>query len=512
MQRFLLFRGMLAVVCMSACTAEGSPLAPRDPPTVQSHEHLTRERLDPLMGHDRPSELRGTNAWRLSKPAKSGQIEGYSTNASGFSGATVTLRVSTTARSFWVEAYRIGGYQRAAGRLVWRSSGRPGHRQTASRIDTRTHMVTAPWRNSLTVRTDGWADGFYLFKLIARSGWQAHVPYVVQSRSTAGRAVLMAPAITWQVYNDWGGYSLYHGRDGTRRAWSVSFDRPYPPPGASGMLYDVVPVVAAAERTGVALAYMTDIDLEESPTPLTGARALFSLGHDEYWTRSRVHAVLRARDAGTNLAFLGANTMYWKVRLGASQTGRRRVVVGYRTDSASDPRRETPAATGLWRELGRLESTITGLQYECFPVDQPFIVVAPRWWGFRGTGVQHGTTFEHLVGIEADRVYPDAHTPRPLQVLAHTQYSCRGSPTSTQAVYYTIPSGAGVFTAGTLRWTCALNATCGTGIDSAATRFVRQVTRTVLKVFAGGPAGVYKPARDNLARFDLPTLNTVPAS
>ena len=57
--------------------------------------------------------------------------------------------------------------------------------------------------------------------------------------------------------------------------------------------------------------------------------------------------VERARSAGTNLVFLGANTMYWRVRLESTAPGR--VVVGYRSDAALDP---APRAerTGLWRD------------------------------------------------------------------------------------------------------------------------------------------------------------------
>ena len=47
------------------------------------------------------------------------------------------------------------------------------------------------------------------------------------------------------------------------------------------------------------------------------------MGHDEYWTPAMRREVTRARDAGTNLAFLGANTMYWRVRLEDRPTGRR---------------------------------------------------------------------------------------------------------------------------------------------------------------------------------------------
>jgi hypothetical protein len=41
---------------------------------------------------------------------------------------------------------------------------------------------------------------------------------------------------------------------------------------------------------------------------------------------------------------------------------------------------------------------------------------------------------------------------------------------------------------------------------------VRKVTRTIVRAFARGPVGDRHPARDNVARFDLPPVNTVPAS
>jgi hypothetical protein len=41
---------------------------------------------------------------------------------------------------------------------------------------------------------------------------------------------------------------------------------------------------------------------------------VISLGHDEYWSPAMRHTVEGARDAGTNLAFLGANAVYWRVR------------------------------------------------------------------------------------------------------------------------------------------------------------------------------------------------------
>ena len=111
-------------------------------------------------------------------------------------------------------------------------SGRPrrlrGERQHAPVLrPASTRTVVAPWHESVAVDTTGFEPGAYLFKLVTGSGWQAAVPYVVTSTSVEGRVVVVAPVATWQAYNAWGGYSLYAGPSGDRRAWRVSFDRPY---------------------------------------------------------------------------------------------------------------------------------------------------------------------------------------------------------------------------------------------------------------------------------------------
>ncbi len=174
--------------------------------------------------------------------------------------------------------------------------------------------------------------------------------------------------------------------------------------------------------------------------------------------------VAEARAHGTNLAFFGANTEYWRIRLQDKATGRNRLQVGYRSDAALDPvaRRHPRLTTARWRDrpFPLPENTLTGMQYECFPVDTAFRVASASWWGFRGTGVRNGTAFPHLVGVEADRVYPIRSTPRPLQIVANSRYSCRGVATSSQAVYVTVRSGAAIFNAGTLRWSCAMSGRC----------------------------------------------------
>jgi hypothetical protein len=70
--------------------------------------------------------------------------------------------------------------------------------------------------------------------------------------------------------------------------------------------------------------------------------------------------------------------------------------------------------------------------------------------------------------------------------------------------YYTVPSGAGVFASGTMRWVEGLMA--GTrddggdhGMNARTRDFVTRTTENLLRAFAAGPAGRTQPApRDNV--------------
>ena len=483
----------------------------------------TRHRVHPAPSVRRESprpaaDAEGSDDWRLSRPTFDDRLSAYATRSSGPPGTRLGLKISTIADRFRVRAYRIGAYDGGWGALVWRSKPRPGRVQPQPTFDpVETRTVVARWRRDLVIDTTDWRPGYYALKIRTGTRRETLVPYVVSSPSAEGTVALVAPVTTWQAYNLWGGYSLYAGPEGDRRSWAVSFDRPYNgATGANDYRSAAFPIVVRAERIGIALSYFTNLDLHARPGLLSGSRGYVSMGHDEYWTPAMREAVLRARDAGTNLAFLGANTMYWRVRAVDRPTGSDRMIVGYRDDAYVDPLRERvpEQTTARFRDppASRPERHVVGMQYECYPVDADYVVVSPGWWGFRGTGVRYGDRIAGLVGPEADRVYPDRLTPRPLQVLSDTSYDCRGVTTSSQSVYYTTPSGAGVFTAGTLRWGCALIDACEHPLGSRAARFVGRVTDNLLREFAKGPVGERRPARENVHDFDLSTINSVSAS
>ena len=493
---------MLAAVACTGGSGPGSarPSAPTSAPSATGRAAPPF----PVAENTRP----GTSAWRITDLRAADAIDGYADQQSVLPGQDFRLYVSTTASSFRVDAFRFGWYSGHLARLVWASAQVRGRRQTAVRIAAGTHMVTAPWQPSLTISTANWPPGSYLLRLDASSGAGRYVPITVRSASTAGAVVILNDNTTWQAYNAWGGYSLYQGPDGlpSDRGYAVSFDRPYDQNGAGRFLFFDESAIALAERTGIPLAYETDVDLDQHPGLLGGARAVITLGHDEYYSPAMRSALLTARNAGTNLAFLGANAIYRHIRFAAGD----RVIICYKA-AAIDPLagHDNAQTTQQWRDSPdpRPESVITGVFYECNPVSAPWVVYDPSSWIFAGTGAYRGERFAGMVGPEYDRLNPAVPFPRPLQVLAHSPLTCDGFSTFADSAYYTVASGAGVFASGTMRWVCAMRGpSCGHGLTRAAERFVDRATQNLLRAFAAGPAGRRDPARDNLAQAKPPRI------
>ncbi|MEW2371880.1 N,N-dimethylformamidase beta subunit family domain-containing protein [Streptomyces sp. NPDC006656] len=453
----------------------------------------------------------GTASWRVTRTGAAGAIEGFTSQVSVLPGEPVDLHVSTTAAGYTVSAFRMGWYGGTRGRLVWRSPVLPGSVQPPARTDAGTRMTYADWQPSARLDTAGWPEGCYLLRLETGDGHaQRYVPLTVRSASTAGRVVLVNAVATWQAYNRWGGADLYKGTTGKKasRSLAVSFDRPYAGGRGSGqfLVYEA-PLIALAERMGLALAYTTGVDLARDPHLLRGAAAVVSPGHDEYWSPEQRLHVTRARDSGTNLAVLGANCCYRRIRYEPSRLGPHRIVVCYKEDYARDPGflRGQPPTQDFRRTPGSdAESELLGVIYDGYPVDAPYVVTQPHHWLLAGTGARLGESIPHLVGVEYDRVDTRHPTPRPIEILSHSPVVCKGRRTHANSAYLTLPGGAGVFATGTMRWVEALDASGPGGgarhsLDARAGTFTRVVTENVLRFFGQGPAGLTRPATDNVA-------------
>jgi hypothetical protein len=284
--------------------------------------------------NDRP----GDPDWWISKLGAPDEIQGYAGQASVRPGEPIDLYVSTTAREFRAVAYRIGWYRGDLARRVWHSPSARGRRQPGLRMAAETRTVRTGWDATMSVPTDGWPEGAYLIRLDADSGAQRYVPVTVRSASTAGKVVLKQAVPTWQAYNTWGDYDLYLGPGGyADRSYVVSLDRPANFDGAYLFMVYERKLINLAERLGLPLAYLTSMDIASDPQSLTGAAALISPGHDEYWDPAERATVTAARDRGMNIAFLGANAMFRRTRLAASPLGANREIICYKTSYELDP-------------------------------------------------------------------------------------------------------------------------------------------------------------------------------
>jgi hypothetical protein len=450
--------------------------------------------------------LPGDPNWGISNLGQPNDMLGYTGQASVLPGEPVTLYASTTAPSFVVRAFRIGYYGGDNARLVWTSPTVSGHQQPAPTIISTTSTVTTSWEPSITISTDDWPEGSYLLRMDSETGPQRYAPVTVRSATTAGKTVIKNSTATWQAYNTYGGYNLYDGPPNVAnydtRSLAVSLDRPYDVNGAYYFTWHEQKFISLAEQLGMPLAYTTSMDIAADPNLFKGATALFCLGHDEYWSPPERASVTAARDAGMNIAFMGANTMFRRTRLDSTPLGQNRLVICYKTSYMEDPMYGVNNAlvTSDWREPPDPdpESSLTGTLYEANPVDASFVVASPDSWVFANTGVSLGTSFPGLVGIEYDRVNPCYPVNRPIQVLSHSPLTCGGVNSYADSAYYTTPSGAGVFNSGTMRFVASMTTLNEFGENSSTWAFATQVATNLLQAFSDGPAAAKYPANDNL--------------
>lgn len=487
----------LPALLLGACSAEqalpakSGTAAVRTPPgpttPVAAVDWVVLENGLPGTTWRRPVEATATDA----------QLCGYPLDVVVSAGEPLRLALRSALGPCDVTVLRLGHYGGAGAREVHRVRGVTPSAKPEPRVDPHDHCVTAGWDPDVEVATEGWRPGAYLVVLEAGGRWR-YTTFVVRSEESRGRLVLVLATATWAAYNTWGGWSLYRGP--TRadpRAHRVSHDRPQDGNGAPKLLSYEAAALRLAESLGLPVAYLTSADLEDSAR-VAGATGIVSLGHDEYWSPQMRDVVTAARDAGTNLAFLGANACYWRAR--HEDAGRS--VVCYKVDARLDPVTGR-GRTWLWRrgDPPEPENSLTGMLYECFPAEGAFTVHEPASWLFEGTGVRRGDTFPGIVGTEVDRAYPVAGTPASLEVVAHTPVvGGPGVHTHSDLTYYRAASGAGVVAVGTMRWTWALlGPSSRLGVTAESADLVRRTTANLLRGLATPLLGDARPPRPNLA-------------
>lgn len=454
----------------------------------------------------------GTDAWPVpDQPALWSRIRGYATTTSVNRGATFDLRVSTAAPEWRVEALRMGWYGGVGARMVWQSESLKGVEQPAAVLNPAVGTWTAPWDTSVQITADGsWPPGMYLLKLVSSDGGMSYVPMVVRDDDSTAALLIQSSVTTWQAYNEWGGKSLYDDvRTGNRgRADVVTFDRPYYRNGSGEYFGRESDMVMFVERLGLDVTYWTDLDLHARPHKAAEHRAVISQGHDEYYSTSMRRGLEAARDLGVNLAFIGANGCFRKIRMEPNDAGEDRLQVNYRS-AARDPitRSDPSEATVSWRQSpsNDPESSLIGNLYESNPVAGDMRITNAENWMFEGSGLRNGDVLPGLIGNEYDRVQPEHPTPHDIEVMCHSPVVCKGRPTFADVTWYTADSGAGVFAVGTFEWVKRLGPDTSERTPSAADpqAALQKVTQNVFEVLAAGPAGHTHPARRNLEQLGI---------
>jgi hypothetical protein len=426
----------------------------------------------------------GTDAWQIAySNLASVEIQAYANATAAQGGDSLTIFVSTeTMRdTYSADVYRLGWYGGKGGRLLKSLTGigqAQGYYNAQTHqivacptcvMDPATKMIEANWRPSfqLAIPTD-WLSGAYMIKLTEQnSGKETMVPFVVRStRPTTYLATI--PDLTTAAYNDWGGYSLYHGPDNrlATRAYKVSLNRPSTIFRTS-WLPTIITAIRWLERQGYDVSYISNLDLHEHPDQLLAHHAYLSLGHDEYWSKAMRDGVERARDVGVGLAFFGANAGYWQVRLDPDHTGKAdRIITCYKS-ALLDPLlgKDNSHVTVEWRQppVNRPENALVGIMYGGYdiPPDGYPWYVSPTAKSplLANTGLKPGQHYGcNLVGYEWDGVHDNGMTPKGLTILATTfTTSHEGYASESNTTYYIARSGAFVFATGSIYWANALD-------------------------------------------------------
>jgi hypothetical protein len=294
--------------------------------------------------------------------------------------------------------------------------------------------VTGEMPYNGSIRIGDWRSGVYYAELRAADGRVGYAPFVLAPRRLGTRRVaVVMPTNTWQAYNrrdangNGEGDTWYEDRQVTTIDLTRPFlDRGVPPHFGH---YDL-PFLRWLEVTGKEVDVLSQRELETVASGDVLARAYDLIvfpGHHEYVTTREYDAVERFRDLGGDLMFLSANNFFWQVvKHGDAMT-----------------------RTKQWRDLGRPESALIGVQYIGNDNGEhrgPYILTqsGATGWVFAGSGLSAGTEFASF-GIEID--HTSVASPPGTQVIAEIP-NLLGPGRTAQMTYYETPRGARVFAAG----------------------------------------------------------------
>ncbi len=396
-----------------------------------------------------------------------------------------------------IAALRIGWYNGAGAREVWKSKPMIFPHLRIPHAFTNTRLVQTNWPTLLTVNIDqSWTPGFYLLVTYSPSGYiESEDPLVVHNPLGTANLAIMHSFITWQMYNAFGGYSAYIGPGGsatdqrTERSREVSFDRPYYGSGGFAIKRDGLSMMQFLEKNNVLVDNYSDLDMNNFPSIFRHYRGIVISGHAEYMPRRLFDSFIAARNNGINLALFGANDAYWQTRLAPAHKVPDRLAYMYRvatqdpitdwdkiTLEYSDPRVNTPS------------NLITGgLTSGVHVFGDLKLAENPSWLKLPKNAAIQSISPD----TEIESSFPTPASPPNIHVLFQGRLNYAITPPGKhvkipfeQTMWFTTPSGAAVFNSGFTTWACDLVDSCVyPSISGESQKILQDVTLKVLDLW-----------------------------
>ncbi len=482
-------------------------------------------------------------------------IQGFATSMSVNRGETVSFKIKSSTPNYKIDIFRLGHYggdgaRLIAGNLVPSNTAAQPACQTfpaSGLVDCGNWSVSRSWTVPSTAvsgvyiaflkRDDGGVDG---------DGGASQIPFVVRDDASTSDVVVQTSDQTWQAYNTYGGASLYTcavcpegNPKGYKAAFKVSYNRPLrtenDSEGSALFRGSEYAMIRFLEANGYDASYISGVDSTVRGQLIRNHRLFLSSGHDEYWTGPQRAAVEAARDAGTNLAFFSGNLMFWKTRFEPSAAGTPtadRTLVSYK-DTHFDAPTDPVEWTGTWRDRRfttaanvKPENALTGTSFlvnaGTSDITVPAALSKLRLWrntqAASLTGTQSLRLAPGTLGYEWDVDADNGFRPAGLIRLSSTTVSgldvfvdygstIASNRTATHNMtMYKAPSGARVFSAGTVQWAWGLGTWNPQG--NPADRTMQQATVNLLADLGAQP----RTLQSNLMAAAKTTDATAPTS
>ena len=451
-----------------------------------------------------------SSTWNLPNGgAGDSTIQGFATDISVNQGQTISFKINTTATAYTIDIYRIGYYAGLGARKIVSivPSAQLPQLQPPCLTDSSTNLADCGnWAVSASWQVPSNATSGVYLALLTRTdtGGKSHIVFIVRNDASQSDILYQTSDTTWQAYNAYGGHSLYGANDtfdSPNRAFKVSYNRPFITRGfsfesATWLFGAEYPMIRWLEANGYDVTYFTGVDAARNGNLIPNHKVYMNSGHDEYVAGPQRANLEAARNAGVNLALFSGNAVYWKTRWENSIDGSNasfRTLVCYKETWANKPidPLDPPTWTGTWRDPrfsppadgGRPENSLSGT---IFMVDGPgsdnpgnLSIQVPaadgkmRFW--RNTTLatlasgQTATLPAGTLGYEWDEDLDNGARPAGLFDLSTATYSLttdllldNGNTTGAgiathHLTTYRAPSGALVFSAGTIQWAWGLD-------------------------------------------------------